>query len=147
MQLEDAVTCVRGKLVPQGYSPYPFRRNVPVESFRDKLQSIAATCIFRYQIEELKSKGVDFARYIYVPETDAVSGVERHDRADHSHVYKVFHIYMACFLVDLILWPADFARMIFCFLFCTIQTSLHHSLLCTEKTLIEPPIYSFNILF
>ena len=39
MSLADAVTFVRSKLVPAGYSPYPFRRDTP-ESLLDKLHAI-----------------------------------------------------------------------------------------------------------
>ena len=88
MSLEDAITFVRGKLVPAGYIPWPFRRNAPSESFREKLQSIVATYLFRHRIAELKEEGADFTCHLYVPEIDAVSGVERHDRADHNHVFK-----------------------------------------------------------
>ncbi|XP_048586226.1 uncharacterized protein LOC116617329, partial [Nematostella vectensis] len=46
MSLEDAVTYLRGKLVPNGYSPYTFHPNTP-ESFLDKLRSLVGTYIYR----------------------------------------------------------------------------------------------------
>ena len=88
MSIQDAVTNVRGKLVPDGYAPYPFRRDTP-ESLKDKLQTIVATCIFRHTINELKLQGsADFTLYLYNPEVDPVTGVIRHDRGDHNHVLK-----------------------------------------------------------
>lgn len=41
MSLEDAITNIRGYLVPQGYSPCPFRWDTP-ESVLDKLRSLVA---------------------------------------------------------------------------------------------------------
>ena len=40
---EDAVTSVRGSLVPEGYTPYPFKHSKH-ESLADKLRSLVATC-------------------------------------------------------------------------------------------------------
>lgn len=87
LSLEDAVTFIRGKLVPAGYTPYPFRTNTE-ESFLDKLRSIVATYTFRNAIMELKAEGVDFSQHLYVPEVDPVTGCVRHDRSDHNHLLK-----------------------------------------------------------
>ena len=85
--MEDAVTVLRNRLVPDGYEPYPYRRNTP-ENLRDKLRSIVATCRFRHTVAELKRNGADFTTQLYVPEVDPVTGVPRHDRGDHNHVLK-----------------------------------------------------------
>ena len=87
MSLEDAVTHIRGSLVPQGYSPYPFRRDTP-ESLLDKLRSVVATYRFRALVNYWKEKGADFSTYLYVPELDPVTGEERHDRGDHNHLLR-----------------------------------------------------------
>ena len=87
MSLEDAVTNVRGSLVPQGYSPFHFRRDTP-ESLLDKLHSIVATYRFRALVSYWKERGADFSQYLYVPEVDAISGEERHDRGDHNHLFR-----------------------------------------------------------
>ena len=56
LSLEDAVTNIRGSLVPPGYTPYPFRSKTD-ESLLDKLRSIVATYTFRARVEELKAEG------------------------------------------------------------------------------------------
>ena len=53
---EDAVTSVRGSLVPE-------------ESLADKLRSLVATCLYWHRIEELQREGVDFTCHMYVPWT------------------------------------------------------------------------------
>ena len=87
LRLEDAVTYIRGKLVPPGYTPHPFRKNTD-ESLLDKLRSIVATYTFRSMVRELKDDGVDFSKHLYVPEVDPVTDRVRHDRADHNHLLK-----------------------------------------------------------
>ena len=87
MTLEDAVTYIRGKLVPDGYTPYPFRANNS-ETLLDKLRSIAATYQFRHTVQYWKDRGVDFSLYLYVPEIDPITKEIRHDRSDHNHVLK-----------------------------------------------------------
>ena len=87
MTLEDAVTVIRGGLVPDGYEPYPFRKNTP-ESLLDKLRSIVATYMYRRTIKELQLEGIDFAHHLYGPEIDPHTGEERHDRGDHNHIIK-----------------------------------------------------------
>ena len=49
---EDAVTSLRGSLVPEGYTPYPFKPSTR-ESLADKLRSLVANCCYRHRIEEL----------------------------------------------------------------------------------------------
>ena len=87
LSLEDAITNLRGRLVPPGYNPYPFRSNT-TESLLDKLRSIVATYTFRKRVAELKLQGVDFSSHLYVPEVDLVTGLVHHDRADHNHLLK-----------------------------------------------------------
>ena len=87
MSLEDAITFIRGKLVPEGYMPYPFRRDTP-ESLLDKLRSVVATYQFRYDVQYWKGKGVDFSLHLYVPEVDPITEETHHERADHNHLLK-----------------------------------------------------------
>ena len=87
LNLEDAITLIRGKLVPDGYSPYPFRVDTP-ESLLDKLRSVVATYQFRCNIQYWKNKGVDFTRYLYVPVIDPISGDIHHERSDHNPQLK-----------------------------------------------------------
>ena len=87
MSLEDAVTNIRGNLVPQGYSPCPFRRDTP-ESLLDKLRSLVATYKFRAIVSYWKERGADFSTYVYVPEVDPTTEGERHDRGDHKHLLR-----------------------------------------------------------
>lgn len=87
LSLEDAVTNIRGNLVPLGYELYPFRTNTD-ESLLDKLRSIVATNTFRKRVEELKDQGVDFSSHLYVPEIDPVTGNVHHERGDHNHLLK-----------------------------------------------------------
>lgn len=87
LSLEDAVTFVRQKLVPDGYQPYPFKVDTP-ESFLDKLRSLVATYRFRHRVEELKRQGVDFSTFLYVPEVDLITGDTFHEREDHCHILK-----------------------------------------------------------
>ena len=87
LTLEDAVTFVRQKLVPDGYQPHPFRADTP-ESFLDKLRSIVATCRFRYRVEELKRQGLDFSTFLYIPEVDPITKDRFHEREDHCHILK-----------------------------------------------------------
>ena len=87
MSLEDAITNIRGSLVPQGYSPCPFRRDTP-ESLLDKLRSLVATYKFRAIVSYWKERGADFSAYVYVPEVDPTTEGERHDRGDHNHLFR-----------------------------------------------------------
>lgn len=87
LSLEDAVTFVRGKLVPDGHAPYPFRKDTP-ESLLDKLRSVVATYQFRCDVQHWKHQGVDFSLYVYVPQVDPITGDIHHERADHNHLLK-----------------------------------------------------------
>ena len=87
LSLEDAVTFVRGKLVPDGYAPYPFRKDTP-ESLLDKLRSVVATYQFRCDVQQWRHQGVDFSLYVFVPEVDPITGDIHHERADHNHLLK-----------------------------------------------------------
>ena len=87
MSLEDAVTFIRGKLVPDGYTPFPFIRDTP-ESLLDKLRTVVATYQFRYDVQYWKDNGVDFSQYLYVSEIDPITGETHHERADHNHLLK-----------------------------------------------------------
>lgn len=78
---------IRGKLVPDGYSPYPYRADTP-ESLLDKLRSVVATYQFRSDVQYRKNKGVDFSQYLYVPEIDPITGDIHHERSDHNHLLK-----------------------------------------------------------
>ena len=87
MAFEDALTVVRRALVPPGYEPYPFRPKVP-ETLLDKLRSVVATYRFRHRILELKTQGVDFSGYLYIPEMDPITGDHFHEREVHCHILK-----------------------------------------------------------
>lgn len=54
----------------------------------DKLRSIVATYQFRADVSYWKECGVDFSKYVYVPEVDPITGETHHERADHNHVLK-----------------------------------------------------------
>jgi hypothetical protein len=88
MTLEDAVTYLRGNLVPQGYTPYTFRPATEMESLLDKLRTLVATYRFRHRINEVKEEGVDFSCHLYVPERDPITGDDFHEREDHCHILK-----------------------------------------------------------
>ena len=62
MSLEDTITHVRGKLVPDGYQAHPFRPNTP-ETVLDKLRSLVGTYRFRARINEYKLQGIDIPVY------------------------------------------------------------------------------------
>ena len=85
--MENAVTYIRGTLVPHGYFPYPFRPNTP-ESYLDKMRSLVATYRFRHSIKKFKDDGVDFSQYLYVPEVDPITRDVFHEREDHCHILK-----------------------------------------------------------
>lgn len=63
------------------------RRNTP-ESYLDELRSLVATYMFRHVMEDWAMQGVDFKHHLYVPETDKITGVVHHERADHCHLLK-----------------------------------------------------------
>ncbi|XP_062569843.1 uncharacterized protein LOC134231906 [Saccostrea cucullata] len=87
LSFEDAIVNIRGSLVPEGYTPYPFRKDTP-ESFLDKMRSIVATFIYKDAIKTLKQEGRDFTQHLYVPEKDSVTGKDHHERGDHNHLLK-----------------------------------------------------------
>ena len=64
MRLEDVVTCIRGKLIPPGYTPHPFSKNTD-ESLLNKLRSIVET--FRSHVKD-PQQGVDFTKHLYIRE-------------------------------------------------------------------------------
>lgn len=88
LTLHDAVANVRGSLVPNGYTPWPYKHDTP-ETMLDMLWSIVATYEFRFMVKSLKEEfGVDFSQHLYVPEIDPVTGAEHHERGDHNHILK-----------------------------------------------------------
>ena len=87
MSLEDAITLVRGKLVPDGFQAHPFRPNTQ-ESFLDKLRSLVGTNRFQARINEYMLQGIDFSTYLYIPEVDPVTKEIFHEREDHCHILK-----------------------------------------------------------
>lgn len=87
MSLENAITFIRGVLVPKEYMPYTFRRDTP-KSLLNKLRSIVATYQFRYDVQYWKGEGVDFSLYLYVPEVGPITKETHHERADHNHLLK-----------------------------------------------------------
>ncbi|OWF38671.1 hypothetical protein KP79_PYT23083 [Mizuhopecten yessoensis] len=87
LTFEDSIVYLRGKLVPEGYTPYPFRRDTP-ESFIDQLRSLVSTYVYRHTVSSLKSEGRDFSQHLYVPEIDKTTCNQHHERGDHNHVLK-----------------------------------------------------------
>lgn len=88
LSLQDAIANIRGSLVPDGYTPWPFKRDTP-ESMLDMLRSIVGTYEFRHTIKSLYEEfGADFTQHLYVPEVDPVTGTSHHERGDHNHVLK-----------------------------------------------------------
>ena len=65
MTLEDAVTHLRGNLVPQGYTPYTFRRGTQTEILLDKLRTLVATYRYRHRVNELKRELTSAAIYMF----------------------------------------------------------------------------------
>lgn len=87
LSLEDSLKNIRSSLVPEGHTPYPFRKNTD-ESLLDMLRSIVATYVYRDSISYWKERDVDFSLYIYIPEIDPVTKDVRHDRSDHNHLFR-----------------------------------------------------------
>jgi len=71
LSVKDAVTYIRGKLVPAGYTPYPFQKNTE-ESLLDKLRSLVATYTVRNRVRKFQD-GVDFTQHLYLLEVDPVT--------------------------------------------------------------------------
>lgn len=74
MTLEDAITFIRGSLVPDGYHPYPFRKDT-LETMLDKLRSIVATFVYHHSIQELQQEGKKLFFYLFMV-IDTVSFVK-----------------------------------------------------------------------
>lgn len=85
--LQSAIEESRSSLLPPGYKPYSFRRDVP-ESYVDCLRSLIATLYYRYEVAQWKEQGVDFTAHLYVPEINPITGAEFHERGDHNHILK-----------------------------------------------------------
>lgn len=76
LSLENAITLLRQKTVPDGYHPYPLV-DMP-ESFLDKLRS--------RHVGELKREGMDLSIYLYAPEIEPITGGIFHGSEDHRHI-------------------------------------------------------------
>jgi hypothetical protein len=87
LTFEDGAIFLRGSLVAEGYTSFPFRKDTP-ESYIDHLRSLMSTCIYRNTVNKLKMQGTDFSRHLYVPEVDKITGKEYHERGDHNHILK-----------------------------------------------------------
>ncbi|XP_021363619.1 uncharacterized protein LOC110456903 isoform X1 [Mizuhopecten yessoensis] len=87
LTFEDSIVYLCGKLVPEGYTPYPFRRDTP-ESFIDRLRSLVSTYVYRHTVSSLKSEGRDLSQHLYMPEIDKTTCKQHHERGDHNHVLK-----------------------------------------------------------
>lgn len=87
LTFEDSIVYLRGKLVPEGYTPYPFRKDTP-ESSIDRLRSLVSTYVYRHTVTTLRSEGRDFSQHLYVPEIDKTTCQQYHERGDHNHILK-----------------------------------------------------------
>lgn len=87
LTFEDGVIYLRGRLVPEEFTAFPFRKDTP-ESYIDTLRSIMSTCIYRNTVNKLNQQGRDFSRHLYVPEVDQMTGKGYHERCDHNHILK-----------------------------------------------------------
>ncbi len=85
VDFEAAVAVVRRELLSPDYEPFPYRSGRD-ETHLDKMRSIIANYKLRAVIEELKTEGVDFSTYLYVPEIDPISHDTIHERGDHNHI-------------------------------------------------------------
>ncbi|XP_072037947.1 uncharacterized protein [Amphiura filiformis] len=85
--LSDALTVIREGMVPTGYKPQPWRLDAP-ETLTEKLKSIVATYRFRRELFRFQLQGVDFTKWLYVPEIDPITGLIIHAREDHNHLVK-----------------------------------------------------------
>lgn len=63
----------------------------PVETYADKLRSVHAQLEYTQQVLYYQSIGVPFRTFMYVPETNPITGVEFHEREDDAHILKVKH--------------------------------------------------------
>jgi hypothetical protein len=87
MSLEDAITYLRGNLVPAGHTPYSFSPNVP-ESLLDKLRSLVGTYTYRGILDEYQAAGIPFKQHLFCPDIDQLTGDLYHEREDHCHIIK-----------------------------------------------------------
>ncbi|XP_078618099.1 uncharacterized protein LOC144885838 [Branchiostoma floridae x Branchiostoma japonicum] len=87
LTFEDALHHIRKDLIPEGYTYHTWRLHME-ETELEMMRSIIATYRFRARIEELKLEGVDFTKYLYIPEVDPITHQEHHDREDHNHILK-----------------------------------------------------------
>ncbi|XP_066296437.1 uncharacterized protein [Branchiostoma lanceolatum] len=87
LAFEDALHHIRKDLVPDGYTYHTWRLHIP-ETELDMLRSIIATFRFRAKVAELTHEGVDFTKYLYIPEVDPITNREHHEREDHNHILK-----------------------------------------------------------
>lgn len=69
LTFKDGAIFLRGSLVLEGYTSFPFRKDTP-ESYIDHLRSLMSTCIYRNNVNKLKMQGRDFSRHFYVHEVD-----------------------------------------------------------------------------
>lgn len=87
LSFQDSIVNFRRRLIPDGYEPYPFRKDTP-ESYLDMLRTVVATYIYRDIVLKLKQEGRDFTCYLYVPEVDPATNTIHYERGDHNHILK-----------------------------------------------------------
>ncbi|XP_063448946.1 uncharacterized protein LOC134728306 isoform X2 [Mytilus trossulus] len=87
LSFQDSIVNFRRRLIPDGYEPYPFRKDTP-ESYLDMLRTVVATYIYRDIVLKLKQEGRDFTCYLYVPEVDPATKTIHYERGDHNHILK-----------------------------------------------------------
>ena len=66
--LYESIAPLKCGMVPDGYISSPWHPNVSKETLLDMLRTIVATYRFRNEVAKLKTSGVDFSKYTYVPE-------------------------------------------------------------------------------
>jgi hypothetical protein len=64
LTFEDGVLFLRGSLVPEGYTSFPFRKDTP-ESYIDHVRSLMCTYILRNPVNKLKRQGRNFSKNLY----------------------------------------------------------------------------------
>ncbi|XP_077996424.1 uncharacterized protein LOC144449720 [Glandiceps talaboti] len=84
---DEAIYALRKKMYPDQYEPRPWTPG-QAESVTDCLKSILATYIFRWKVHNYSQNGVDFEKYLYVPELDSQTQEYHMDREDHGHLLK-----------------------------------------------------------